>query len=137
MKTRFSLSPPTESLGTRQQHAKLVAAEPLRRGKLNSQFIVTRFSILHAGGRSLFRFHISPTATFSMSARDKKTHKTVFTSLQGPEEVIKELLESTVARNYATIVAGDLDRYQRSAIWSHRPWTTPSIARTIVGDFEI
>ena len=30
-----------------------------------------------------------------------------------------------------------LDRYQRSAIWSHRPWTTPSIARTIGGDFEI
>ena len=44
----------------------------VRRGKLNSQFIVTRFSILHAGGRSLFRFHISLTATFSMIARDKK-----------------------------------------------------------------
>ena len=44
----------------------------LRRGKLNLQFIVTRFSILHAGGRSLFRFHISPTATFSMIARDKR-----------------------------------------------------------------
>jgi len=44
----------------------------LRRGKLNSQFIVTRFSVVHAGGRSLFRFHISPTATFSMIARDKK-----------------------------------------------------------------
>ena len=44
----------------------------VRRCKLNSQFIVTRFSILHAGGRSLFRFHISPTATFSMIARDKK-----------------------------------------------------------------
>ena len=28
----------------------------LRRDKLNSQFIVTKFSILHAGGRSLFRF---------------------------------------------------------------------------------
>ena len=72
----------------------------IRRGKLNSQFIVTRFSILHAGGRSLFRFHISPTATFSMIARDKKTHKTVFTSLQGPEEVIKELLGSTVTTDH-------------------------------------
>ena len=112
--------------------------ETFRRDKLNSQFIVTKFSILHAGGRSLFRFHISPTATFSMIARDQKpSHKAVFTSLQGPEEVIKELLGSTVTRNYATIVAGDLDRYQRSAIWSHRPWTTPSIARTIGGDFEI
>ena len=30
-----------------------------RRGKLNSQFIVTDFSILHAGGRSLFRFQTS------------------------------------------------------------------------------
>ena len=40
-------------------------------------------------------------------------------------------------RNYAAIVAGDLDRYQCSAIWSHRPWTTPSIAMTIGGDFEI
>ena len=28
----------------------------IRRDKLNSQFIVTKFSILHAGGRSLFRF---------------------------------------------------------------------------------
>ena len=72
----------------------------VRRGKLNSQFIVTRFSILHAGGRSLVRFHISPIATFSMIARDKKTHKTVFTSLQGPEEVIKELLESTVTTDH-------------------------------------
>ena len=31
----------------------------VRPGKLNSQFIVTIFSVLHAGGRSLFRFHIS------------------------------------------------------------------------------
>ena len=31
----------------------------LRPGKLNSQFIVTNFSVLYAGGRSLFRFHIS------------------------------------------------------------------------------
>ena len=30
----------------------------VRLGKLNSQFIVTTFSVLHAGGRSLFRFHI-------------------------------------------------------------------------------
>ena len=30
----------------------------IRPGKLNSQFIVTTFSVLHAGGRSLFRFHI-------------------------------------------------------------------------------
>ena len=27
--------------------------------KLNSQFIATKFSILHAGGRSLFRFQTS------------------------------------------------------------------------------
>ena len=33
--------------------------ELLRRGKLNSQFTVTDFSILHAGGRSLFRFQTS------------------------------------------------------------------------------
>ena len=33
--------------------------EVIRPGKLNSQFIVTNFSVLHAGGRSLFRFHIS------------------------------------------------------------------------------
>ena len=57
-------------------------------------------SILHAGGRSLFRFHISPTGTFSMIARDKKTHKTVFTTLQGAEEVIKELLGSTVITDH-------------------------------------
>ena len=35
-----------------------------------------------------------------MIARDKKTHKTVFTSLQGPEEVIKELLGSTVTTDH-------------------------------------
>ena len=31
----------------------------IRRDKLNSQFIVTKFSILHAGGRSLFTFQTS------------------------------------------------------------------------------
>jgi hypothetical protein len=31
----------------------------VRRGKLNSQFIVTDFLILHAGGWSLFRFQTS------------------------------------------------------------------------------
>ena len=31
----------------------------VRRDKLNSQFIVTKFSILRAGGRSLFRFQTS------------------------------------------------------------------------------
>ena len=32
----------------------------IRRGKLNSQFIVTSFSVLlHAGWRSLFRFQMS------------------------------------------------------------------------------
>jgi hypothetical protein len=35
------------------------ATPHIRRGKLNSQFIVTDFSILHAGGRSLFRFQTS------------------------------------------------------------------------------
>ena len=35
-----------------------------------------------------------------MIAHDKKTHKTVFTSLQGPEEVIKELLGSTVINDH-------------------------------------
>ena len=97
----------------------------IRRAKLNSQFIVTRFSVLHAGGRSLFRLHISPTATFSMIARDKK------------QDCVRQPSGDLRSRNYAAIVAGDLDRYQRSAIWSHSPWTTPSIARTIEGDFEI
>ena len=31
----------------------------IRRDKQNSQFIVTKFSILHAGGRSLLRFQTS------------------------------------------------------------------------------
>ena len=30
-----------------------------RRDKLNSQFIITKFSVLHAGGRSLFTFQTS------------------------------------------------------------------------------
>ena len=34
-----------------------VLAVECRRGKLNSQFVRT-ISVLHAGGRSLFRFHI-------------------------------------------------------------------------------
>ena len=37
----------------------LYARKTIRRGKLNSQFIVADFSILHAGGRSLFRFQTS------------------------------------------------------------------------------
>ena len=62
----------TTSLERTHTKAPINFSMLLRRGKLNSQFIVTRFSILHAGGRSLLRFHISPTATFSMIARDKK-----------------------------------------------------------------
>ena len=31
----------------------------VRRDKINSQFIVTKLSILYAGGRSLFRFQTS------------------------------------------------------------------------------
>jgi len=79
--------------------AERVSVKLIRRDKLNSQFIVTRFSILHAGGRSLFRFHISPTATFSMIARDIKLTR-LFTSLRGPGEVIKELLGSTVTTEH-------------------------------------
>ena len=35
---------------------------PIRRDKVDSQFIVTKFSILHAGGRLLFIFHIAGTS---------------------------------------------------------------------------
>ena len=38
---------------------KVNGAVALRRDKLNSQFINTKFSILHASGRSLFRFQTS------------------------------------------------------------------------------
>ena len=41
-------------------------SHPLRRDKLNSQFIVTKFSILHAGGRSLFRFQTSRETRMAM-----------------------------------------------------------------------
>ena len=71
-----------------------------RRGKAGqTKFTVYRHKIFYfaCGGRSLFRFHIGPTATFSMIARDKKT---VFTSLRRPEEVIKELLGSTVTTDH-------------------------------------
>ena len=34
----------------------------IRRDKLDSQFIVTKFSILHAGRRLLFIFHIGGTS---------------------------------------------------------------------------
>ena len=36
------------------------------RDKLNSHFIVTKFSILHAGGRSLFRFQTSRETRMAM-----------------------------------------------------------------------
>ena len=39
----------------------------IRRDKLYSQFIVTKFSTLHAGGRSLFRFQTIRMATCSSS----------------------------------------------------------------------
>ena len=44
----------------------------IRPGKLNSQFIVTNFSVLHAGGRSLFRFHIS-YRVFSITSFNMKS----------------------------------------------------------------
>ena len=72
----------------------------IRRGKLNSQFIVTRFSILHAGGRSLLRFPISPTATFSMIAHDKKLTRLCSPAFGDLHEVIKELLGSTITTDH-------------------------------------
>ena len=41
------------------EHGRDEEFTAFRRDKLNSQFIVTKFSILHAGGRSLFRFQTS------------------------------------------------------------------------------
>jgi len=76
---------------------------PVRRGKLNSQFIVTRFSILHAGGHSLFRFHICQTGTFSMITRDKKLTILCSTASGTWGEVIKELLGSTVTTDHGTM----------------------------------
>ena len=44
----------------------VLAATTIRRDKLNSQFIITKFSILHAGGRSLFRFQTSRETRMAM-----------------------------------------------------------------------
>ncbi len=38
----------------------------VKRDKLNSQFIVTKFLILHAGGRSLFRFQVGRETRMAM-----------------------------------------------------------------------
>jgi hypothetical protein len=42
--------------GRMRQILRSCMSQLIRRGKLNSRFIVIDFSILHAGGRSLFRF---------------------------------------------------------------------------------
>ena len=47
-------------------HAPKCTDNPVRRDKLNSQFIVTKFSILHAGGWSLFRFQTSREIRMAM-----------------------------------------------------------------------
>ena len=44
----------------------------VRRDKLNSQFIVTKFSILHAGGRSLFRFQTSRETRMPMRSPEPR-----------------------------------------------------------------
>ena len=44
----------------------------IRRDKLNSQFIVTKFSILHAGGRSLFRFQTSRETRMPMRSPEPR-----------------------------------------------------------------
>ena len=46
--------------------------QTIRPGKLNSQFIFTTFSVLHAGGRSLFRFHIRYCVNKPQITRNKK-----------------------------------------------------------------
>ena len=40
----------------------LIRVRVIRWDKLNSQFIITKFSILHVGGQSLFRFQNSRVA---------------------------------------------------------------------------
>ena len=69
-----------------------------------------------------------------MIARDKKTHKTVFTSLQGPEEVIKELLGSTVTNDH-----GIMQRLL-PVTWTDtnvRPCrTAPGLRRLLQGQLE-
>ena len=59
-----------------------VGYDHLRPGKLNSQFIVTTFSVLHAGVRSLFRFHIrysvnKPQITGNKKPQIAGNHKTL------------------------------------------------------------
>ena len=51
----------------------------VRRGKLNLQFIVTDFSILHAGGRSLFRFQRVRTTLGSPRLRPLIGHSSLCT----------------------------------------------------------
>ena len=51
---------------------------PLRRDKLDSQFIVAKFSILHVGGRSLFIFHIGETTLLELTvARSRPPIRTL------------------------------------------------------------
>ena len=77
---------------------------PLRRDKLNSQFIVTKFSILHAGGRSLFRFQICRETRMAMleleiarapptnwSAREGAAQGTIFTVLDLKSEIFGKI----------------------------------------------
>ena len=59
------------SFATSLQHCPY-GSPCIRRDKLNSQFIVTKFSILHAGGRSLFRFQTSREA--KSSSRSPEPH---------------------------------------------------------------
>ena len=47
---------PTKPTGVLMIIESHLFVQMIRRDELNSQFIVTKFSILHAGGRSLFRF---------------------------------------------------------------------------------
>ena len=45
----------------------------IRRDKQNSQFIVTKFSILHAGGRSLFRFQTIRETRMAICSRSSRS----------------------------------------------------------------
>ena len=94
--------------------------EHIRRSRLNSQFIVTDFSILHAGGRSLFRFQISKRVreTLGSNSRSLRPRPSI-AALQGAGPKCHIIAVYNLKYEILKIHAGGDDKLRIQFAWPY------------------
>ena len=104
----------------------------IRRGKLNSQFIVTDFSILHVGGWSLFRFQTSKRVqeTLGLNLWSPRSCPSIAV-LEVPEKIWKSMRLVTINCEFS--LSGLIAIILPLIIYMGRPINTAMPSLVIVG----